>query len=473
MGGGAALARAGAPLAKIIVTDPEHASSTPFLRGILTRSLVNAGLPFNEAYEMASSVRESLSDTAEISTAELRELVTKRLAKHDDEIVERYLTSRTAPATVMVTERDEPPTPFSRAHLRRHLEACGLAGDAAAEVTGRVFEHLVRMESSEVSSDELGLLTYRDLEREYGEGIARRHLVWSDFARGDRPLILMIGGAPGCGKSTIATEVAHRLGIVRTQSTDMLREVMRMMVPARMTPTLHTSSFAAWQALPTRHRDTVTKDELIEDGYRSQAWLVSVACEAVLRRALNERVSLILEGVHVQPDLADAIPGDSDAVVVSIVLAVLKPKTLRNRLRGRGRHATARRAERYLEHFDEIWELQSQLLSDADRHGVPIIANNTMEEAVQTVITLIINALERDFTGTPESVFGGATSQEAEDGTGETGGDAGGELAGDGGGEPADDGGGPADDGGGPADDGGAESGHESDSEGGDEASDE
>jgi 2-phosphoglycerate kinase len=181
---------------------------------------------------------------------------------------------------------------------------------------------------------------------------------------------------------------------------------MRMMVPARLTPALHTSSFTAWQALPTRHRDTADQDELIEDGYRSQAWLLSVACEAVLRRALSERVSLILEGVHVQPEIAEMIPADSDAVVVPMTLAVLKPKTLRKRLRGRGKIATARRAERYLEHFDEIWTLQSQLLSEADRHGVPIIPNTAKEEVVQHVITLIINALEKDFDATPEDVFG-------------------------------------------------------------------
>ena len=45
----------------------------------------------------------------------------------------------------------------------------------------------------------------------------------------------------GTGKSTLATELAHRLGIVRTQSTDMLREVMRTMIPAHLMPALHVS----------------------------------------------------------------------------------------------------------------------------------------------------------------------------------------------------------------------------------------
>ena len=36
---------------------------------------------------------------------------------------------------------------------------------------------------------------------------------------------------PAPARSTISAEIAHRLDIVRTQSTDMLREVMRLMFP--------------------------------------------------------------------------------------------------------------------------------------------------------------------------------------------------------------------------------------------------
>ena len=76
-------------------------------------------------------------------------------------------------------------------------------------------------------------------------------------------------------------------------------------------------------------------------------------------------------------------------------------------LRGTPRRSCAPNpSERYLEHFDEIWTLQSQLLSEADRHGVPIIPNTAKEEVVQHVITLIINALEKGFDATPEEVFG-------------------------------------------------------------------
>ena len=92
---------------------------------------------------------------------------------------------------------------------------------------------------------------------------------------------MIVKGGPGTGKSTMATEIAHRLGIVRTQSTDMLREVMRMLVPERLAPVLHTSSFNAWQAL--RSQPTSGGPEAVADGYRSQSELLSLPIEAVIQ----------------------------------------------------------------------------------------------------------------------------------------------------------------------------------------------
>ena len=48
--------------------------------------------------------------------------------------------------------------------------------------------------------------------------------------------------------------LASRLDIVRTRSTDMLPEIMRVMVPERLLPVLHRSSFNAWKA-PPGHAD--------------------------------------------------------------------------------------------------------------------------------------------------------------------------------------------------------------------------
>jgi 2-phosphoglycerate kinase len=105
-----------------------------------------------------------------------------------------------------------------------------------------------------------------------------------------RALIILIGGTAGCGKSTTAADLASRLNIVRTQSTDMLREVMRFMIPKYLQPILHASSYAAWKELPQSNNHRMEQKTLLIDGYCAQAELLSVAIKAVMQRALRENV---------------------------------------------------------------------------------------------------------------------------------------------------------------------------------------
>ena len=49
-------------MAKLQVEDKEESTRVPFMRGILTRSLQESGLPFLRAYELSGKVREDLGD---------------------------------------------------------------------------------------------------------------------------------------------------------------------------------------------------------------------------------------------------------------------------------------------------------------------------------------------------------------------------------------------------------------------------
>jgi len=393
-------------VSKLLVTDSQESTTVPFMRGILTRSLMELGLSFEDSYDVASTIRQELGaeEVDEVTTIELRDRVVGHLDRFGEEVVHRYqhpLPTR----TVLVHHAGGGITTYSRGRHAMSLMACALTGEEASLVAAGIFDTLVETGQEEITSDSLQRLTHTRLLEDLGELAARRYLLWSEFQNTDRPLVLLIGGTAGCGKSTIATDVAHVLEIVRTQSTDMLREVMRTMVPERLLPVLHTSSYRAWEALPQRNGAEDTSDSLLAGGYLTQVELVSVACEAVLQRALKENVSVILEGVHVHPSLVERIPADSGAIVVPIMMGVLKRRQLENRIRGRGQRMPGRRSQRYLDNFDAIWRLQSFLLSEADRMKVPIIRNNEKEWTTQQVIQTILLELSHHFEGKPETAF--------------------------------------------------------------------
>ena len=80
-------------------------------------------------------------------------------------------------------------------------------------------------------------------------------------------------GDRGSGKSTIATQLAARLGIVRVVATDAIREVMRSMLSPELMPTLHTSSFQADPRMrepPTKTADALDHGVPRADGGRGR-----------------------------------------------------------------------------------------------------------------------------------------------------------------------------------------------------------
>lgn len=397
---------------KTIVVNESESTRVPFLRGILIRSLMDAGLQFEDASELATRVRDDFSASREVTTAAIRDRVFTLLDEEGHlEALEPYRLPLVAPAKIRVDSDSGVSSAFSRGKMERDLQASGLKAEKAEQITRMIYDQLLVSGVTSITANSLGYLTYLCLRQELSRKAARRYLVWLEFERSGRPLQLLICGTVGTGKSTIATELAHVLDVVRIQSTDMLREVMREMMPKSLLPVLHTSSFDAWTVLPVGDLEDRDRDQLVADGYRSQADLLAVSCEAVLQRAMQEGVPIILEGVHALPGLGGGQSENPDAVRVHVTLAVLKPKQLKSRLRGRGAEVTSRRAKRYLNRFDSIWSLQSYLLAEADRCDSPIITNHDKEKAVQQIILHLVHELAQQFRGSPGDVFGAVVDQ--------------------------------------------------------------
>jgi len=397
---------------KTVVFNSREHSQAPFLRGIMIRTLLDAGMSFEDALDLAVSIRDQVEDKDSVTTSQLRKLVVAWLKKNGRfETLERYSAPVVAPSRILVHSQNQATSAFSRGQHVRYQQSSGVRLADAERITSLLYERMLSTGISDISTGHLGYLTYLCLLDELGTQAARQYLAWSEYRRSNQPLLLLICGAVGSGKSSITTELAHQLDIVRTQSTDMLREVMRTMVPKKLLPVLHCSSFDAWNSIQVQDKKKRSKDLLIADGYRSQAGLLSVACEAVLHRAVRENSPMILEGVHVYPELVERLPKKSDAIVVHVTLAVLDKPQLRNRLRGRGANEPLRQARRYLKSFDSIWRLQAFLVAEAERNDTPVIPNDDKEAAIFQIIGAVNAELARHFKGSPEDVYGDAVKQ--------------------------------------------------------------
>lgn len=395
-------------MARTFVVDNKLDTRIPYLRGIMTRSLQKAGLTFEAAYTLATTLRDDINHLDEIGTLELRNRVIRILEEQfEASVSKRYQADWIQNRSVLIRSLDRSARLFSRRLHNQRLQALGIPEQQAREISNRLHHELLSRGMTEISSRQLGHLTHRAISREIGGRMAQIYLNWVAFRRSGHPLIVLIGGAPGVGKSTLSVDLASRIEIVRTQSTDMLRDVMCMLMPERLAPVLHKPAITAWQALPGSDISTrLDPNSAIADGYRAQAELISVPCEAVVQRALREKVSLILEGVHIQPTLLERMRPDDSAVVVPLMLAVVNPDELSRRIRNAGGLLPQLQAGDDLRYFDGIWHLQSLLLAEAEQIGTSIINSTDQETAVQDAIRIIMQAIAPKRDMDADAVFG-------------------------------------------------------------------
>lgn len=291
---------------------------------------------------------------------------------------------------IFIAEREHG-LPYSKGLTASQLMVTGLAPGRAYSVANKVEEELVALERETVTAERLTDLTLEVLRREAGDRFVERFIKWQSVAELDIPLIVLIAGATGVGKSTIATQLATRLGITRVVSTDAVREVLRSAFTEQMFPTLYSSSFDADEAVrqPIPH----SGDRLII-GFREQAAAVAVGAQSLINRAIAEGTDLILEGAHLVPGFLQSIETD-DAVVVPVLVTVEDEELHRSHFYLRSREARMRPQDRYLASFKKIRRLQKYMVSSALMRGVPIVPHYDLDESLTKIIEIVIEkALE-------------------------------------------------------------------------------
>src|SRR5262249_6495926 len=146
-------------------------------------------------------------------------------------------------------------------------------------------------------------------------------------------------------------------------------------------PSIHYSSFEAAAAL----RAPEEADDPAVAGFLEQTRNVLVGVRAAMERALEERWSMVLEGVHIVPGLLPAqIEG---AVVVQCVLAIEDEAEHRTHFDFRDAASRGvRGVDRYVEAFPEIRRIQDEIVARAVRNGVPVVENGDVENAIGSVM---------------------------------------------------------------------------------------
>ncbi len=282
--------------------------------------------------------------------------------------------------------------PFSKGLMARALVVTGLDPERSYLIARLADRDLTDRGISSLDLDRLGELAADVIGDDEAAKTVLRLRSLDALGRIEEPLLLLVGGATGTGKSTIATEAAHRLGITRVTSTDFIRQTMRAFFSEEFMPSIHYSSFEAKLAL-TRAEEEESGDSAIL-GFLDQTRNVLVGAQAALERAATEHWSMVLEGVHLVPGMVGTdFPG---AFVVQCVVAI-EDETLHRSHFWVREYATEglRPLEKYLDALPQIRRIQEYIVERAARYDVAVIRNDSLDRAIAEVLDLVLRRADQ------------------------------------------------------------------------------
>ncbi len=292
---------------------------------------------------------------------------------------------------VIIIDEHRNMVPYSKGLTASAIMASGVHPSRAYDIATSIEEGLIERGETKINEDSLHRLIYQTILADMGERYAGNYEKYHSLSLMHKPLIILIGGSTGVGKSTIATMLASRLGIVRIVSTDAVREVMRAFFSNDLMPTIHTSSFAAGAAL----RQPLPEDvDPVVAGFRDQTIAVLVGVKALINRAITEGTHLIIEGAHVAPGFVkpEDFPG---AFVEQFIITVNDEALHRSHFYIRELETQGSRPFlRYVEHFEDIRRIQDYLVRESNKRGVKIIDSINLDVTISEVVEYILNSVQ-------------------------------------------------------------------------------
>jgi 2-phosphoglycerate kinase len=297
---------------------------------------------------------------------------------------------------ITISDR-QPGLPYSKGLMASQVMVTGLSPYRSYQVAEKIEDHLVDRGVASITSEQLQGLAVQVLHDVAGERYAKNFMRWQKVSTLEVPLLVLIGGATGVGKSTIAQQLAARLGIVRVVPTDAIREVMRGLFSRELMPTLYTSSFDADSAL--REPPPQPADQVIV-GFREQTSAVAVGVRSLIERAAMEGTSAIIEGAHLVPGFIDHESFAEKVLAVPLVVTVEDEELHRSHFVARTADSAIRPLDRYLNGFPKIRKVQKYIKSQALARSWPVVASYNLDQTIASIIDLVVEAvMERTGAG--------------------------------------------------------------------------
>ncbi|MHA2357241.1 MAG: hypothetical protein ACXABK_00545 [Candidatus Heimdallarchaeaceae archaeon] len=271
---------------------------------------------------------------------------------------------------------------FSKGILSSSLYSIGMNANSALDIANEVEKAIFELPRP-VSKKKL-IKTITDEIGKIDKRLAQRYEIYE----GDenyKPIIILLAGVPGIGKSTLASRLSQRLEISNIIGTDMIREILRQTISNKLVPEIHSSSYEAYKFLkPTLN--PILRQSIV--GYEEQSRHVVVGIEAAIQSALYSRENSIIEGVHLAPNILQPSIIQEPHVLYGLLYLEEDEEHL-TRIQQRETYVESRTADRYIRAFSEIRNIQTYLVEEASKLNLPLIETSDSNKALDKLMNLI------------------------------------------------------------------------------------
>ena len=192
------------------------------------------------------------------------------------------------------------------------------------------------------------------------------------------PKVILLGGSPGSGKTTLANMLVRRLGLNHHISTGFIRSSISPWLPEAEKHLMSMHAFDVGEALADPPQDGTSR---VFQGVLHQAMVLKPSIEACVQRAIREGMGLVLEGSHMIPGVLG--PAETSASFLC-VLDVPDRDVLLDRALSEA-HVHRRLSD---EQLARLLQLQVDLVNRARARGVPVVMNDRLEDALDRLVAL-------------------------------------------------------------------------------------
>jgi len=296
---------------------------------------------------------------------------------------------------IVISDSKKGGLPFSKGILANSIAITGLDIIVAHKISMDIQEYLFETKATFISLDELRTLVFRFIKDDVSLEYAEKYLLWQSVGKLKKPLIILIGGSTGAGKSTVATMISNRLNISRVVSTDAIREIMRTSISDKLIRPLRGSSYNAYKYLSL----VPTGVDPVILGFREQVLAVNVGIEAIIRRSVEEKIDTIVEGAHIVPGFFKIKEFYNKAIIENYIIIVKDEDIHREHFIKRTYETQGSRPmEKYLKHLKNIRRIQGYIEDLAEKNSVKIIDNNNLDNTINTVMDLMFQRVKMEFS---------------------------------------------------------------------------